>query len=379
MLVWNKSSDLQRLLSWHGYESNLVSNLIKVQGFKNYNLMVDLNSVFSSAPQWHPVDRTGFVKHPWQQKITRPWQVPTKKLTLDQAVSKRVADIELLDQKINVYWSGGIDSTTVVTGFLKYLKNKSQLRILYTPWSTFEHPEYLKFLDQYPTIEKIDISGEVYMQQQFDGVFVTGDCGDESHASLDDGFFTKYGYSKLSSPWRDFFWEINPSDELINFCEQHFSSAARPIETVLEARWWFYNTCKLTSIHYSTLSRFFDYPNFDIKRNIGFYNCDEYESYIYWNTNDCLIGKEYHNWKQNLKNYCYEFDGFADWRDNKSKYNSIQLQIYQYKKMALDNHYWLGILEDGTRIFTPGLPILTQREFINQYGTTLEYLFNEPD
>jgi hypothetical protein len=379
LLVWNKNQDLQRLLKWHGLESELVSSLIKVKGFENYNLMIDLNSMFSSAPQWHPVDRTGFVTHPWKQKITRPWQIPKHNWTLDQAIAERVSNLELFGQHINVFWSGGIDSTAALTGFLKHLKNRSQLRILYTPWSTYEHPDYLKFLDQYPEVEKIDVSGEVYLYQQLDGIFITGDSGDESHASLDHSFFNKYGYNTLLRPWKDFFSERNGSEQLINFCQEHFLQSGYPIETVLEARWWFYNTCKLTSILHSTLARFFSYNSFDPKRLLGFYDCTEYENYIYWNINDCIIGTEYYNWKQNLKNYCCNFDGFIDWRDNKSKYNSAQLQVYQLKKMALDNHYWIGILEDGTRIFTPSLPILTQREFNDQYGTTLSYLFNEPD
>jgi hypothetical protein len=328
-----------------------------------------------------PVDRTLHVNVPLKYKIRRPWKTPRSEMSLDQALLARVQSI--VDQwpqdRINIFWSGGIDSTLAVNAFLNHAKDLSQLRILYSPYSWYEHPEYLSFLKKFSQVELVDLSGTVYLDTQFDGMFVTGDTGDEMHASLDESFFTEYGYESLGRPWQDFFQKHNSDPQFLEFCEQYFLRSGLDIKTVLEARWWFYINSKLNCMLFEKLPFWLDYPNFDFDRVQGFFDCEEYENYISYNISKIISSNNYALWKQPLKDYCYKFDGCDQWHLTKNKVNSNQLSIYINKKTILKQLQHVAILENGTRIHTPNLPWFSKTEFDTAYGTELDYLWNCPD
>lgn len=378
LVCWNPQY-LSCILTWKNIDFEKVGQLLRVSKNKSYSFIIDINGVFSSAPMFDPVDRTLQTKSPFCTYIPRLWKTPTQPCTLDQALEQRVTKLSSLNKKINVFWSGGIDSTTAVNAFLKHLPDLSQLRILYSPYSTYEHPEYLDFLKKFSQIELIDISGEIYLNDSFDGIFVTGDGGDELNASIDQSFFEQYGYDFLFTPWKDFFLNKNCSLNFIDLCQQHFLAAGRPIDTVLESRWWFYAVCKQRSILNLKLPWFFNYKNFNVSDLVGFFDCDEYENYVYWNIDQIITRDGYHTWKQPLKDYCFAFDNMQDWQKNKCKIHSTQMGMYLNKKLALNDQRWIAILSDSTRISTPSLPILSQREFDMTYGDTLDWIFNEPD
>jgi len=365
------------MLKYHSIDARAVSNIFKADGFTDYNYLVDINCVFSNNPTYLIVDRTCSVPQPIAYHVPRPWQIPTYELSLDRALEKRVAELESTGQKINVFWSGGIDSTVATTAFLKHLKDPSQLRIIYSPWSTYEHPEYLKFLSKWPMVDTIDMSGEVYLHQQLDGLLITGDTGDEMHASIDNSFLKTHGYDSLFSSWKDFFYQANPDTNFIDFCEKYFALSGIVITTLLQARWWFYTICKLHGTLNETKLPFFiaGYPNFDVKRLIGFFDTPDYESYIYFNQHKIMPTAEYPSWRQMLKDYCFDFDGLETWRTVHKKVTSIQMIIYAYKKTLLANQRYLMVLQDGTTITTPNLPLFSEQEFKLCYGSSLDYLF----
>ena len=368
-----------QILRYHNIQCSSVGQLNKFNKFDEYNNLININQVFSNWPEFDIVDRTGSIKSPINYCIVRPWTVPTQQLTLDQVLKERVDNLLSFQQTINIMWSGGIDSTAVVTAFLKHAPNKKQLRIIYSPFSTYEHPDYLKFLKKFPDVELMDISGTVYLNTQFDGMFISGHGGDELMASLDESFFTKYGYESLFKPWQDFFYQLNPNTEFIEFCEKYFAQSGRSIDTVLEARWWFYAICKNDSISRETkLPHFLNYNNFDWKRLQGFFDSEEFEKYIYWNIDKVLSSSKFNSWKQILKDYCYEFDGLEHWAINKEKVGSSQFNLYTKKKLVINNHRWLMLLDNNTRIATPSLPLLSEKEYRATYGNQLDYLFNEP-
>ena len=369
------------LLKQHGVNAHAVNNIFKADGFVDYNYLVDINRVFSNNPTYLIVDRTCSVPQPLAYHVPRPWQVPAHVLTLDQALETRVDELASTGQKINVFWSGGIDSTVAVTAFLKHLRDPSQLRIIYSPWSTYEHPEYLKFLSKWPMVDTIDMSGEVYLHQQLDGLLITGDTGDEMHASIDNSFLKKHGYNTLFASWKDLFCQTNPDSNFIDFCEKYFALSGTTITTVLQARWWFYMICKLHGTMNETKLPFFiaGYPEFDTSRLRGFFDTQSYESYIYFNQHKIMPTAEYPSWRQMLKDYCFDFDGLETWRSVHKKITSIQMVIYAYKKTALANQRYLLVLQDGTTITTPNLPLFSGKEFRQRYGSSLDYLFRMPN
>lgn len=369
----------KKLLEIHQVDHEPVGDLFKVTGYSDHNHLVDINRIFSAAPGFGLADRNGYVKHPIKNYTPNSFDVPDKVYSLDQAAKATVEMISAAGTKINVFWSGGIDSTFITTAFLKHLADLSQLRILYSPWSTYEHPEYIKFLSRFPQVELIDLSGEVYLSTTaLDGCYVTGDGGDESHASLDETFFNTHGFDALHSSWIDFFSQQNRNEKFLGFCQRFFAQAGRPIVSVLDARWWFYISCKYYGQMFQVKWPFMlgSYDNFSTDRLISFFDNKYYQSFAYHNTDKIITADNYTGWKQFLKDYCYEFDQLSTWHITHKKLTSTQLLEYSFKKIALLDRPWLMFLSDGTRIATPNMPFFSAREFDNCYGQTLGELFN---
>lgn len=344
-----------------------------LHGFDEHNKIIRLNSVWSNRPMFMPVDRTLTTKLAFNQHVPRPWKIPTVKRTLDQAMQARATALASADNKINILWSGGIDSTALLVAFLQHVDH-SQLRVLYSPWSTYENNEFEQHLKNLNSVELVDISGTRYLTWDFDGIFVSGDGGDEFMASVDQSFAEAHGPEVWQRPWQDFVFESTQDTELIDFCQQHFANSGREILTVLEARWWFYACFKSRSILNQKLEMFFEQKQFDANRLCGFFDCEEYESYIYWNIDQCLTSGDHRSWKQVLKDYVYNYCSVDRWYQQAVKHHSIQLNVYMAKKRALTNLHWIALFDDGSRLSTPSLPMLTQREY--QQAQDIDCIFN---
>lgn len=207
---------------------------------------------------------------------------------------------------------------------------------------------------------------------------MTGDGGDESHASLDEKFFNTHGVDVLHSNWLDFFKQQNPDNKFLEFCQEFFARAGRPIVSVLDARWWFYISCKYYGQMFQVKWPFMigSYNNFAPERLISFFDNEYYQSFAYHNTDKIITTDNYTGWKQFLKDYCHEFDQLDTWHATHKKLTSTQLLEYSFKKIALLDRGWLMFLSDGTRIATPNMPFFSAREFDRCYGKTLSGLFN---
>jgi hypothetical protein len=194
-----------------------------------------------------------------------------------------------------------------------------------------------------------------------------------------ESFFNTYGRNFLDTPWQDLFYKKFNNDKFIDFCHNYFSLAQRPIDSVLEARWFFYAMCKTRFQLLNKIDLFAHYDNFIPSRLQGFYDCEQFENYIYWNIDQTIPGHKYSDWKLPFKKYCFDFDNFGDYYQTKQKVNSRQPQQYANKQQILQDCRSIFYLNNGKRIATSNLPFFSRKEFEEQYGNTLNYLFNDPD
>lgn len=371
---------LKTLLDFHGAESAPMGDLFAVQGFDSFNNIVEINAVFSSYPKFWPMDRTNQSQNPLNLAIYRPWVAPSAKLSLDQALRSRVRELLSTGEICNIFWSGGIDSTTMLTAFLLNTENLDQLRVLFSPWSTYEHPGYLEWLQScYPRLEVIDSSGDVYLQQSWDGIYLTGEAGDELCASLDQTFFEKTRWDCLHRSWQDYMHQITQNLELVDWFAQYCKAANRPIDTLLEARWWFYAVCKADSILRESKVYLIidDDAQCDIGKIKAFYDCDAFLSWSYFNIHELLPTDHYSSYKKPLKEYCFRHNGFEHWYNHKIKHNSSQVNLYYKKKNILQDQRWLAIDQTGKLITTANLPFITRAEYSALQESVK--IFNDPD
>lgn len=369
-----------KILKWKNIPYEFVGNLYKVTGFNNYNRLIDTNSIFSTYPFGEIVDRTKTTNMPFKYKVLRDWKIPESCLSFEDLMFNQVMRHVCSNKKINLCWSGGIDSTAMLVAFLKHAPELSQLRVIYSPFSIYENREFITMLQKdYPEIELLDISGTVYLDTQFDGIFINGHGGDEFVGSLDDSFYDKVGGDGLYKPWKDYFQEQGKSD-LIEFCENNFAKSGKSIETLIDARWWFYASNKSQVFQISDNIFLTNQKNNKIEDTIGFYDNYDFESYMYFNPHLIIEDRyDYRTHKKFMKKYIFDFDKNEDYFKNKSKSNSLQFAWYTYKKICMLDIRWVARLADSSIIKTPNLPFFSKKEFDSIYGNTLDYLFNEPD
>ena len=186
-------------------------------------------------------------------------------------------------------------------------------------------------LEKNQSIELIDFGGDTYLDQNFDGIFISADGADDITASLDLSFVEEIGYTGLHQPWQDLFFKKTNSVEFVNFCESYFQTSGRDITTVLEARWWFYTGCKIQKFPRRQLGLLQENQPFVI----GFFDCYDFEHYTFFNIDLIIPNKNYSSYKQYLKDYIYKYDQNNDYYTRKEKENSTQTSLYKKKKMIL--------------------------------------------
>jgi hypothetical protein len=366
------------LLRWKNINYQPVGELFKIDDFVNYNHLIDINNIFSTVPKGDPVDRTLEVTGPLNFRVLRPWKKPQTNLSLEDVFRSRVEFYTQQNHHLNLFWSGGIDSTAMVVSFLKHSPNIDQLRLIYSPYSLYENRDFFEFVTKkFPSLQTVDISGDVYINNTFKGINITGHGGDEFTASIDDTFFESVGTNGLHQNWKDFFYKKTQNQQLIDFCEGYFLKSGKDIQTVLEARWWFYSVNKSQVFAPRDISFLFNQSPTSLDMLQGFFDFVEFEDYM-WNNTDCIIkpGGEYKTYKKFLKEYTHQFYPSNEYLENACKANSIQFSVYRRKKTELLDLRWICILDDLSVIRTKNLPLLSRKEFDAKYGNSLDYLFN---
>jgi len=349
------------------------SSQCKVYGFEFYNSLIDINKVFSNAPTGDIIDRTQTIRFPFNMHICRKWKTPKNNLSLEECFQRRVQDLEKTGP-INILWSGGIVSTAVIVGFLKYSTDLTKIRVLYSTYSVKENPNFYYYLLENPQVDMIEFSGDYYLNQTLDGTFVSGDGIDDLTASMDESFIEKYGYEILSRPWQDLYYHTINSDGFIENCEKFNNLCGRPIDTVLEARWWFYTNCKIQKFPSQASSILND----NQPLVVGFYDDYSFEGFMFFNMDKIMPDSDYRSYKKFLKEFIFNFNNDSRYYQNKKKTSSMQLPYYYEKRLALNGTEYILLLGDGTRIRTPNLPLLSEHEYRDKYGDSLDYLFNTP-
>lgn len=368
----------KKLIQYHGLSikaADKTKNQPMIEGFTDYNYLATINQCFSDFPLGDIIDRTKSTKMPFNFIVKRPWQIPelNTPIQLEDCFEERVKELLLLNQKLNLFWSGGIDSTSMIVGFLLNCPDTSKFRIVYSPESMKENPHFFLMLEAMDNIELFDYSGEVYLNQKLDGLIVTGDVSDEITASMDQSYFDKVGFKKLYSSWKEPFYEQVQDHNFIDFCEQWFNKSGMEINTLLKARWWFYIASKYQVYESKAAMLCHD----DQPLSIGFYNTVKFEHYTAQNVDKLFAGNDYNTYKQFFKDYIYQFDKNKLYNKNKLKTGSWQILLYREKKRYLQKQD-IMLLSDGTRICTDNLPFLSEKEYRNKYNTSLDYLFNSP-
>ena len=202
-----------------------------------------------------------------------------------QCVEERAKELISLNKKINVVWSGGIDSTLVLFSLLKHVNDPKQINVYGT---------YTSILESGDLFEKVIIPSGVnyyikvssirdFEEIPDDEIFVTGFYGNQLFGPVDD--FTTGKVKTDISFFHHQFTSPDPltdytkclSDELHEFLLPSIKASPKKIETVRDLRWWLiFNYDWYTSeysVRVSTKS--------ELQNSIyHFFNTDDFQRYV---------------------------------------------------------------------------------------------------
>jgi hypothetical protein len=300
--------------------------------------------------------RSGSFRNPWRADVPKwyaphPFTFTTDSLSdiADQRAIELVNIAKSTNKKIIIMWSGGIDSTFMLTAFLKNISLEDQelLTVACTSQSIADNTDfYLKFLSANTKIKLINAVD----------LYVNNDCLTNNlvlHGDPADGVFGPSGgmYSHFSTqdqhlePWRKHLPTmaslIEPKVEVNGFTEPGLGSwycdivtrtleesgQADYISTVADWWWWNYFNFKW---HLVTLMPLFStlldeqdegitLENQKIYADTAYFNSPAFQHWSYSNLKE-LIGHNFFNThKLKAREYIYEFDNNFQYFSRKRK------------------------------------------------------------
>jgi len=336
--------------------------------------LIDMNSIWSTS-----ASAKGYANQPrfykFNQRVQFDITDSPKKLAaadLSTVVQTRAQEIIKRDQPIKLFWSGGIDSTLTVSAILTEYKHTDQIELYHTCESIRENPYF------YDYIKKFNVRTRMWSDDwvnKFDSqdLIITGTSSDEITGSLDRSFYDEYS-TWLNQPWQIFFKTKGHSDSFITRCEQLFSESQSPIETVFDARWWFYFYIRHT--HWARRDWDYNLENDFANNIVQFFNCDAFDSWSMLNKEQ-LIGSEYRHYKQPFKEIIYQYWDNKEFLVHKEKVNSPVSARWILKKMSKFNQQYLFIYKTNTGKYKPFKPSQYPFVSVNNTIAALEQIEHE--
>ena len=291
-------------------------------------------------------DRSGTLVQPINLAMHDACRLPelsSQSLSYDDAVDLRVKAIYqasvTLNKPIGIMWSGGIDSTMVVVGFMRNYSLadlKGRIKIILSTEATFENPKFYKE-HILPNFEFLNSEHTPWM---FNGsiILVTGEFNDQLFGSdLIKFYLTHQGADELNSKFTRsrIFNHINhyiKDDQVSNILIDAVVASSNNYGVKLEKNsdfFWWYNFCfKWQTVHFRIYALTFpsQIPNitkqWDSTYLYHFYQTEEFQL---WSINNPQVRyiDDWKNYKLEAKQSIYNFNKDFDYFKNKIKRPSL--------------------------------------------------------
>jgi hypothetical protein len=250
-------------------------------------------------------DRTqAMIQQPALSCITPIGKVVNKPLTVEELCYNKVQYILQKAEERFIYltWSGGIDSTMVVSEFLKYAP-ADQLIIMMDDHSIAEYPDfYNKYIqDKLQTVPMDFYTDEPLESAIISGIVVTGHLLDPVFGSNN---YQTMPESKLAEPVDTFLKSLNRySQEMYG---KLISACPRKLENVKDLFWWLDYTLNYQS---EELMWLMEVDNMVLEKNLfHFGGGEDWNNYAVSTPAEIKWpGYDFRNFKQELKDQIYKF------------------------------------------------------------------------
>ena len=264
-------------------------------------------------------------------KVPKNWN-----RTLEEIFLERAEEIWALGKPVRVWWSGGIDSTTVLISHLRTKKPEYELIVFMADSCIEENPNF------YKTLQKMESNGELTIQYNdasniwsFDNwndgsINVTGEPGDPFYGT----FVVEHHIDEIDSPWTDMFkWDdcafmLKGDDyrndyhrpKFMEFAEEYGKKCPFEIKNVFDFTWWLAFAIKWQFISNRIYVQLDNPSNW--QNMLSFYNTPEIQRWSIVN-HDLKHKGTWKTYKWPSKEFIYNYNKDADYRDNKVKDKSL--------------------------------------------------------
>ena len=224
------------------------------------------DQIIARVPGW---DR------PFATDIIRPFVRIDADITFHEAMLVRTNDILSRNKNIKMLWSGGIDSTVILTYLMNHATNLDQITVYYTPESVAENPDYMEYIDKFGVHT---VRWDLAWQPLFgaDDLIVTGGHGDTICAQPNVDFYDNYR-EWFPRPWQEFlkFRNLHQSD--IDLLTHKLSDFSMPIHTLSELHWWIQNC--ITGQYWTCHYKKYNLENIRADATVPFFDCYAFDQW----------------------------------------------------------------------------------------------------
>jgi hypothetical protein len=307
-----------------------------------------------------PVDRTGTIRFPVRTTSLFPLPaiVPFSK-SYEEICNARASELlqrmSALGCRMHVFWSGGIDSTLVLVSLLKNAtaEQKEFITVLLSEESLAENPEFYK--RHIRGILKTDssmllpyvIGGKdiVVNGEHNDQVFGSGAIGRMIQSAGIDIVHQSYSRDLFFRLFNAHTHDVPVTNLYLDLFERLKAAAPVPVTTNFDYLWWINFALKWQTVYSRTLSfvsarnRECVTPEYLRTYYAPFYNTEDFQLWSMTNP-DKKMKDTWKTYKWPCKDIIYAFDGNKEYRDNKTKRNSLVHVIEQQSPFPFIDAQW---------------------------------------
>lgn len=286
------------------------------------------------------------------------------KMSFEECCMERAEQLWNLNKPINLFWSGGIDSTSAAIALLETKREENILKIRCTKESIEEFPEFFEKIKNYCDIfdKKNFLNREIFSNHN--EIKITGECGDQLFGT--ESLFHKQ--DSINKPWTELFkWDKNylfpgynysdnfyekNKNSFFNFLFEHVDYCPFEIKTIFDLYWWLGFTLRWVDV--DTRMTFIYTKTTEWKSTLSFFNTENFQRWSITN-HDIKQKKSWEaSYKQPAKDYINKYFPNENYRKNKLKIGSLIhiLNDNMFErtnkndkkaiKLCLDNgQYWL--------------------------------------
>jgi len=297
-------------------------------------------------------DRTGSIPH-FLNVDSSAYPIPDStgfNLSFNEVAEKRAKELLSLGKRINVSWSGGLDSTYILFTLYNLANDKSQIKVYGTYSSVMESGSVF---DNHIK-DKIEFDIHVNYTHHKNNyncpdeeIFVTGSNGNDifyggNSFGPRDGWLLKAAKEmSIETIDLDADWTKIIPENTMEFLDPFIKKSQRPVRTLQDLRWWIsfgFNWYTTRTNSYIGLGKT------KSEKIHSFFSADDWQRWSITNTDAVTKTGDYKDERWQLRDMIKYYTGDNTY-DSKTNYTSV-LSDFGYSWMFLLNDYSNVYLDD---------------------------------